>query len=71
MKHIMKRGMGKEQGSSSVENIIKDNKNSVKNLIVNHHTNLGGGGGKNPPVSYAREEPRWQREKKRVKPKAG
>ena len=34
MKHIMKRGMGKEQGSSSVENIIKDNKNSVKNLIV-------------------------------------
>lgn len=44
MKHIMKRGMGKEQGSSSVENIIKDNKNSVKNLIVNHHTNLGGGG---------------------------
>ena len=46
MKHIMKRGMGKEQGSSSVENIIKDNKNSVKNLIVNHHTNLGGGGEK-------------------------
>lgn len=48
MKHIMKRGMGKEQGSSSVENIIKDNKNSVKNLIVNHHTNLGGGGEKPP-----------------------
>ena len=64
MKHIMKRGMGKEQGSSSVENIIKDNKNSVKNLIVNHHTNLGGGGGEKPSLFRMQERSRVGREKR-------